>query len=472
MTYDLTVPSFWQDEAATLSGANRPISTLLKMAQKIDVVHSFYYGLMHFWSSAFGFSVLSMRIPSILAVGATCSLIYVLVRKLNGTYPLAILASSLYLVLPRTHYASGESRSNALTATLAVALTLALVILLNLPTKSLPVWLSWLGYAALATLSTYDFMFSLLLAVPHLVYVMIRHREKLWYFLASWGVALIAAAPLFYWGYKEKNQVSWIKLKPITSYLFESVVSVNFLSRYWIAGIFLGLGVLVAIAYVRSRLQRQHFHENTLVEMSLLWVALPSATLIAASFAFHPYFVEHYLTFTTPATAILGAVGLSKLKFNWLMIPATVAIFALGFFSLQDARAAWAHGPSWMPVIQDVAANTKSGDGILLPDWRTRNSAEIQLMLDSYRIGYLPGRVDLTLTEPPSISDKLFGFHVKEKDAPQPSSLMSRVALVSDVIDPVPAMAQAPAWIEKNYTITAVRQFKDAIVTYFTRKHL
>jgi mannosyltransferase len=467
MTFDLTVPSFWQDEAATLAGANRPIPVLLEMAKKIDVVHSFYYGFMHFWSGLFGFSVLSMRIPSILAVGLTCALIYLLVRKLNGSYSIAVWASLLYLVLPRTHFASGESRSNALTATLAVELTLALVTVAQ--GKARPI-LAWLGYAALAALSTYDFMFSFLLAAPHAIYILLKHRKQIWHFIGAWLIALAASATLIYWGYKEKNQVSWIKLKPLGEYLGRAIIDVNFLSRIWIAVLFLALGVLAIGFYIRDRRRKSAANINDLTELALLWTIVPPAALIAASFALHPYFVEHYLTFTTPGTAIVASIGLSRLRFKWLTAAVGVTALVLGFFSLQEARSPWSHGPYWMPVIQDVQAKTKPGDGILLPDWRTRNSAEIQLMLDAYRVGYLPGRIDLTLVEPTSKSNQLFGEHSKEADAPAPTVLMNKIALVADTIDPIAPIDQAPAWVSKNYTITGSKAFPHAVVTYFTLK--
>ena len=467
MTYDLTVPSFWQDEAATLSGANRPIPVLLEMAKKIDVVHSFYYGFMHFWSSIFGFSVLWMRIPSILAVGLTCTLIYLLVRKLKGSYSIAVWASLLYLAIPRTHFASGESRSNALTATLAVALTLALVSVAQSKSR---VALKWLGYAAIAALSTYDFMFSFLLAVPHAAYILMKHRKQIWHFVGAWALALLAAAPLFYWGYKEKNQVSWIKIKPLGDYLKRAIIDVNFLSRTWIAVLFLALGVLAIFFYLWNKRRKTANDLDSLTELALMWTVLPPAALIAASFALHPYFVEHYLTFTTPGTAIVASIGLSRLRFKWLIALTGITALVLGFFSLQDARNPRAHGPIWMPVIQDVEANTAPGDGILLPDWRTRNSAEVQLMLDAYRVGYLPGRVDLTLIEPPSQSNKLFGVHSKEKDAPVPAKLMNKIALVADLIDPLTSTEQAPDWVNQNYEITGSKTFDDAVVTYFTKK--
>ena len=467
MSFDLTVPSFWQDEAATISGSARPISQLLQMATKIDVVHSFYYGLMHFWSGIFGYSVFMVRLPSILAVGLTCALIYLLVRKLNGSYSLAVWGSLLFLAIPRTHFASGENRSNALTATLAVALTLALIIVLQ--SKHRPI-LVWLGYAILAALSTYVFMFSFLLAIPHGIYVLAKHRSKIFYFLGAWVLAILGTSPLFYWGYHEKNQVSWIKLKPLSSYLYEAAISVNFLSRPWLAAAFIALSALAVLIYLRARTLKISNEIGDLTQLAAMWAVLPSAGLIAASFAIHPYFVDHYLTFTTPATAILGSIGLHQLRIRFAPLLAGLVILVLGFFSLQDSRSPWSHGPIWMPVVKTVASNTAPGDGLLLPDWRTRNSAETQIMMDAYRMEYFPGRVELTLIVPPSKSKQLFGIHSKEKDAPRPQVLMNKISLITDSVDPIPALDQVPLWVSENYKITKSVHFKDANVTIFSKK--
>lgn len=467
MSFKILVPSFWQDEAATLAGANRPISALMGMATKIDVVHATYYGLMHYWTNIFGFSVFWMRLPSLLAVGLTCSLLYVLVRKLNGSYSIAVIASLLYLAIPRTHFASSESRSNALTATMAVALTLILVWAMQ--SKRTP-WLTWSVYAVVAAAATYVFMFSLLIVVPHAVYLLLKNRKQLWYLFGAWALALIAASPVFYWGYQERGQVSWIKVKPLATYLYLAIVQVNFNGKYWLAAAFIALSLLMLGLYIANRRNKKADELNNLVELGFLWAVLPSAALIAASYAVHPYFVEHYLTFTTPATAIIASVAIHKLRFVWMRIVVGAFILWFAFMSLEESRWTLAHGPAWMPEVQDIAAHTKPGDGLLLPDWRTRNSAEVQLMMDAYRVGYLKGRVDLSLVKTAAESKTLFGIHSKEKDAPKPSTLMPTIALVTDSVDTMPVETQIPDWMAQNYKIDHVDHFDASNITFFKLK--
>ena len=67
--------SFWIDEIATVffawHGSNHP--SLLDAAPQ--AWRSWYYPAMRFWGTVFGFSEASMRVPSILAMGAVLALV-------------------------------------------------------------------------------------------------------------------------------------------------------------------------------------------------------------------------------------------------------------------------------------------------------------------------------------------------------------------------------------------------------------
>jgi mannosyltransferase len=69
--YGIAVPAMWADEVATVSAAHRPLATLIGLLGNIDGVHGTYYLFIHFWGSLFGFSPLSVRLPSAIAVALT-----------------------------------------------------------------------------------------------------------------------------------------------------------------------------------------------------------------------------------------------------------------------------------------------------------------------------------------------------------------------------------------------------------------
>ena len=77
-------PSIWTDEAATITSATRSLPELWHMIHNIDAVHGLYYLFMHFWIAVFGSSALSIRLPSLLAVGIAAAGTVVLARRLTN----------------------------------------------------------------------------------------------------------------------------------------------------------------------------------------------------------------------------------------------------------------------------------------------------------------------------------------------------------------------------------------------------
>jgi len=93
-------PSFWYDEAATISAATRPVPDLWRMLANIDAVHGFYYLIMHGWFAVFPATEFLSRLSSALAVGVAGAGVVVLGRQLS-TRPVAVTAGLLFAVLPR-----------------------------------------------------------------------------------------------------------------------------------------------------------------------------------------------------------------------------------------------------------------------------------------------------------------------------------------------------------------------------------
>ncbi|PRC47909.1 hypothetical protein C6A85_82530, partial [Mycobacterium sp. ITM-2017-0098] len=62
-------PSFWVDEAATISAATRPMPDLWALLHHVDAVHGLYYLLMHGWFAVAPVSEGWSRLPSSLMIG-------------------------------------------------------------------------------------------------------------------------------------------------------------------------------------------------------------------------------------------------------------------------------------------------------------------------------------------------------------------------------------------------------------------
>ena len=448
MLWNLGVPSLWQDEAATIGAANRPFDSLLNLVKNIDAVHGLYYAFMHVWGGAFGFSPFALRVPSALFVGLSAFLLFHLARKLNLTGNVATWAAIAFIALPRTHLAGSEARSNALTATLAIGLALLLIWALERD----PGWLRWLAFAGVLTLSIYVFMFSALILVPFGVYLIAAKREHLLRFgLASLAV-LLAAAPVISYGYLERGQVGWIHVKPLTEYLWEALVAVDY-NRAWPMAV-IGLGLCILAILRKAPL------------LIVLWATLPSALLIAVSLVSQPYFVDHYLTFTTGATALLIAIGLSKVPvapIRWITLALLVA---LSIPSFVQSREPMSKGTEWARVAAAVNDNSSPGDGLLLPDPTSKDARAIDLMVVAYEPEF-QGRIDLTLKLKPADTNRLFGIRTKLKNAAEASG--NRVLVLNAPSAGESRATDLPTWLNDKFLAKRTLSFETTRITIFER---
>ena len=89
-------PSFWYDEAATISASySRSLGQLWRMLGNVDAVHGLYYLLMHGWFQIFPPTEFWSRVPSGLAVGGAAAGIVVLGKQFSSrTVALASGASA------------------------------------------------------------------------------------------------------------------------------------------------------------------------------------------------------------------------------------------------------------------------------------------------------------------------------------------------------------------------------------------
>lgn len=131
--YRIAVPSFWRDEAATISGSRRPVGAILKLTTHQDAVHGPYYLLMHAVIAVGGTSETATRLPSLLAMCVAAGLTSVLGRRLarDSGLPaptvLGLLAGLALAAVPLTTRYAQEARPYALATLFAVLATYLLV---------------------------------------------------------------------------------------------------------------------------------------------------------------------------------------------------------------------------------------------------------------------------------------------------------------------------------------------------------
>src|SRR5258705_800384 len=120
-------PSFWYDEAATISASySRSLGQLWQMLSNVDAVHGLYYLLMHGWFQVFPPTEFWSRVPSGLAVGAAAAGVVVLGKQFSSR-TVTVSAGGVCGILPRATWAGMEARPYALSMVAAVWLTVLLV---------------------------------------------------------------------------------------------------------------------------------------------------------------------------------------------------------------------------------------------------------------------------------------------------------------------------------------------------------
>jgi len=131
--YRIAGPSLWRDEAATISGSNRPVGAIWALTSHQDAVHGLYYLLVHAAIAIGGLSETALRLPSLIAMALAAGLTAELGRRLAKDTGLpapgavGLLAGLLLAVVPLTTRYAQEARPYALTTLFAVAASYLLV---------------------------------------------------------------------------------------------------------------------------------------------------------------------------------------------------------------------------------------------------------------------------------------------------------------------------------------------------------
>jgi mannosyltransferase len=319
-------PSFWQDEAATISATTRSLGQLWGLLGQRDAVHGLHNLLMHFWFQIVPPTEFWSRLPSAVAVGLACAGVVVLGRQLS-TRSFAVAAGIALAVLPRSTWAAVEARSYALSMCAAVWLTVLCVQAARRGSAVL-----WIGYAVGLAFTTSVNVLASLVLLPHAVLVVtlvMTRRAALPWVLGIFSAGL-AMLPLAAAVQRQKMQVDWILpvgsgslgaivheqyfpavnsvgpySQPITDEQFQSAVEAGLL----VAPYFVVLLVLAAWA-IRNRGTADALigaHNGLLVRTGVTWVLGPTLVVILYSLVREPIYVPRYLTFTAPGVALLIA---------------------------------------------------------------------------------------------------------------------------------------------------------------------
>ena len=412
------IPSLWGDEAASALSAQRPLGSLFTMLTHVDAVHGTYYFGLHFWVALFGSSPFALRFPSAVAVGFTVAAVYLLSRRLS-TEGVAIAAAIICAVLPRTTYMGEEARSFAFSAAIAAWATLVLILLMQ---RQKPRRHLWIAYSVLMAVGIYVFLYVALFALVHLA-ILLSSRKVLAsdpkffrHWLVSTGAGILAAAPLMALAVSEREQISYLAVKPQFGF---STLTVSlwfgdnsFAILAW--GILLvGLALLVVRIVRRTLLgSRSSVDQPAAVRVlprlefvGVVWLLIPAGSLIAISM-FFPIFTARYLSYSAPAAAILLAAVLHRITVGrtMLMVIAVAVVVAMAVPAYLSQRGPYSKNNSdWAQISAALGAEAHVGDAVVF-DENASPSHRPRLAMHTYPAGFA-GLQDVAVKTPYYESD-------------------------------------------------------------------
>jgi mannosyltransferase len=317
-TADAGVPSYWNDEVATLRASRLPLPELFEFLGTKDAVHGLFYLIAHSWVDLVGEGETATRALSALAAAVGTVGVLVLARMMNTTDRGSLMplgAAFVFALLPRTTYVGGEFRSQAIVAALAIWSAVALVFAAS---RSRRRW--WVLYAVVSVVSVNMFVYSALLVAAHGVYLLVRRQSVARWRIAA-GATAVTCIPMVLIALPQRSQVAWLANGPGVNpwtVLYEPYAATSWGTAAVVTAI------LVA-GYARSRSAPL----DATVQLCLACIALPTLLLVLAHLLAGPLFSSHYLGFVSPFTAILVASAVTALsRKRWVSIIAVTALAA------------------------------------------------------------------------------------------------------------------------------------------------
>jgi len=377
--YGADRPLLWDDELATWNAAERSPGEIFHLLGNLDAVIGAYYLLIHFWTGAFGHSLLALRVPSALAMAGAAASVTLIGRKLF-TPTAGLVAGLLFALVPSVSRYGQEVRGYAFAVLFAAAATFLLLRALERPTTG-----RWAPYGlALAGAGLFHII-TLVLIAPHALVAAGR-----WWtgrargVLIGYPLAVLAAVlpllPLASLGQDQVvRQLSWLARPTVPA-----------VARMWpdlYGSAWVGLLVLACaalpLAWPHGRLPAVEIGLTAALPVSLLWVASQGRT---------SYFLDRYLLFTLPAWVVLAGAGLAALRPRALTAIGLAAVLVLGAHDQRVVRQRYAH-TTWdgAAAAKVIADGYRPGDGVAPQRYGKSLFTAVPTALDLY----LPERVRL-----------------------------------------------------------------------------
>jgi mannosyltransferase len=358
-------PSFWSDEAATISASySRSLPELWHLLSRMDAVHGLYYLLMHGWFSVVPPTEFWSRVPSGLAIGGAAAGLVVLVKQFSPR-SVALCCGAVFTILPRMTWAGIEARPYALDVMAAVWLSVLLV-----HTSRRPKPWAWLLYGVVLAVSILLDVYLVLMILVYTCFVaaLRRRRSVVVPFTVTSVVVLAVMSAFLIVVIGQADQISW--LAPIRPQTIKEVgVKQYFETRPF--AILATLVIAASIALWFRNIRRPTANERELLILSVAWIAIPTTVILAFSAAVTPIYTFKYLSFTAPGMALVLGMCIVTVAATPKRTAALVAVFAVVAIPnyLFDQRGPYAKsGMDYSQVADLISKKSAPGDCVLIDD--------------------------------------------------------------------------------------------------------
>ncbi|WP_264064127.1 glycosyltransferase family 39 protein [Mycobacterium montefiorense] len=435
-------PSFWYDEAATISAAySRSLGQLWQMLSNVDAVHGLYYLLMHGWFHIVEPTEFWSRAPSGLAVGGAAAGVVVLGNQFSSR-TVALAAGLSCAVLPRSTWAGIEARPYAISMMAAVWLTMLFVS----ATRRHNTWV-WVAYGVAQAVSIVFDVYLALLLLVHFAFIcaFLRTRPVVVSFVVTSVLASCAVTPLLVTAAGQVHQISWVA--PIGHRTIEDVMVQQYFERSPPFAVLSAVVIAAAIVVWRWMSVKLVAADRQLLTLAIAWLLIPTALIVVWSALVHPIYTPRYLCFTAPAMALVLGVCIGALAAKPWVAPALVTAFAVAAAPnyLRVQRSPYAkYGMDYSQVADLITAEAAPGDCLLINDTVTFMPAPMRPLLaarpDAYR-----KLIDLTLWQRATERRDVFDTNLIPEVVAKPLSGCHVVWIITQGDESLPAHEQGSA---------------------------
>lgn len=319
--------SLWLDEAiSAIAARDYSFLGIIKDFLPGDTHPPLYYLLLKIWSSLFGDSEISLRLPSVIFGIGTVAVVFLIGKNLGGKR-LALTAGLFTATAPLLIYYSHEVRMYSLSTFLV-----SLAVLMFFQER-------WLFFSlSLLMIGLTDYLPLLILPAFWVVSWVEKKNINFWKKFLLAHLPLLVFLVLWFPIFKLQSQNTgnylvsfpqWANVLGKASFRELSLVWIKFiLGRISFSPqkqYFLVIGI-ASLPFVLSLVRALKFLKKNL--LCWLWLVFPLALAFAGSI-FIPGFSYFRLIFVLPAFYLLTALGLDKSKFS---LPGIALILMLNLF--------------------------------------------------------------------------------------------------------------------------------------------